>query len=482
MFPTTDADDVALMEYDLVYCHHHQLPLLLPERLPDEVSSAPIIIYNHLSPFELFEAPGVVAERLLGRKSYCNSQETLDALKKFDTGTGRWQVLPNPAPDAFWLEERAPCEELTSLVAVSNHPPSEVAELLDRLEARGVRVTRIGFPWSRRRVTPDDLIAHDAVLTIGKTVQYALAARCAVFCYDHFGGPGWLTEENFDRTAHDNFSGRSHRRTATAEALEEEILSGFPEASRFAAGLPEERRTIYRLAPCLAGLVRLAQDPAERQAALARVRHLYASPDLMRDLAVERNYSSLLRREFLAKQHYHDLYHGLLASVKEGGCAEAAAARRRQALLEMLRCEPGIELWRPFWLRGAVADPASTGRQVSAMEDWIQLHPLASGDVQSRLVFAAVPLAGHGTLDCGLALANPHAGVVVFRIAILLPDGRPVLTVEREVGPGETVACSYAFPPVAGTVRIVLETSMHPDAANAGYAWARFVRPTLRLT
>lgn len=41
---------------------------------------------------------------------------------------------------------------------------------------RGVEVVRLGQPDLVRRVTPTDIDACDAVVTIGKTTQYAMRA------------------------------------------------------------------------------------------------------------------------------------------------------------------------------------------------------------------------------------------------------------------------------------------------------------------
>ncbi|WP_416914340.1 hypothetical protein [Seohaeicola sp.] len=63
------------------------------------------------------------------------------------------------------------------------------------------------------------------VLTIGKSVQYAMAARRPVYVYDRFGGPGWITSENFKNAEKFNFSGRCVGQEKRAEEIASEILA-----------------------------------------------------------------------------------------------------------------------------------------------------------------------------------------------------------------------------------------------------------------
>ena len=48
----------------------------------------------------------------------------------------------------------------------------------------------------------------DAVITIGRSAHFSLAAGVPVFTYDHFGGDGWLRDESFEESFDYNFTGR----------------------------------------------------------------------------------------------------------------------------------------------------------------------------------------------------------------------------------------------------------------------------------
>ena len=87
-------------------------------------------------------------------------------------------------------------------------------------------VTHLGSGGVVALVSPAHVDAADAVITIGKTVQYALAAACPVFCYDIHGGPGWLTQRNLGTARRHNFSGRPFARMDAA-AIARQVLDGY---------------------------------------------------------------------------------------------------------------------------------------------------------------------------------------------------------------------------------------------------------------
>lgn len=88
----------------------------------------------------------------------------------------------------------------------------------------------MGINYDFRRIEPKDLRNCDAVITIGKTVQYALAMKRPVYCYDRFGGPGWLDHRNVELAAHYNFSGRCCSRRIAADEIVSEIVQGYSSA------------------------------------------------------------------------------------------------------------------------------------------------------------------------------------------------------------------------------------------------------------
>ena len=85
----------------------------------------------------------------------------------------------------------------------------------------------------QRTVYVDETVlpAYDLVVSIGKTVPYALAQRVPVYYNDHFGGPGYLDAHNFERARHGNFCGRAFWRTLNAAELYADIKAGHAAAT-----------------------------------------------------------------------------------------------------------------------------------------------------------------------------------------------------------------------------------------------------------
>jgi hypothetical protein len=230
-------DEVAALElsaFDLVWCQHDLLSLLPVAAFERaSVGRLPHIASVSLSPFEPYEYVDGFVARALSADVYANSPETADAIALANAGIlerADIHVFYNAAPSAFWRPLVAASQELRSILLVSNHPPAEIDGCAAILESQGVSVRRLGIGHDVRLIQPEDLAAADAVVSIGKSIAYALAMGKPAFVYDHFGGDGWLTRDNFEINRHFNFSGRPHRRRLTGLALAAEIVEGYSRA------------------------------------------------------------------------------------------------------------------------------------------------------------------------------------------------------------------------------------------------------------
>ena len=220
---------IILNSFDVVYCQHQTITSFLDQLLNIPPAELPLIVYGHLSPFAAIEFPGPHIEGMFGDAFLCNSLETKNKMRDLGLDHTRLKLMQNPAPDAFFdipINER----RLARILVVSNHLPVEVRSSFKLLENDGIKVTFVGLNGTPVRVTPELIAEQDAIISIGKTVQYALAANRPVYVYDHFGGPGWLNESNFSKAAEYNFSGRCCSRKITAEILQNEVRNGFETA------------------------------------------------------------------------------------------------------------------------------------------------------------------------------------------------------------------------------------------------------------
>lgn len=246
-------DRLTSVPFSLVWIHHNLVPGAV---LRGEVDAP--VVFAHLSATVAAEAPLVPGlEAALASAVVFNSPESRDAQVAQglveQVAPERVHVFPNPAPDPFGdVRDRVPGER-PRLLVVSNHIPQDLHRAL-RKAGGTFDVTLVGqqthLGATPQRVDAELVAAHDAVVSIGKTVQYALVAGRAAFCYDRFGGPGWLDIENVDSAAATNFSGRGFDKRRPA-ALARELIDGWERGLEFSREYRETAIHRYRLANAL---------------------------------------------------------------------------------------------------------------------------------------------------------------------------------------------------------------------------------------
>ena len=147
-------------------------------------------------------------------------------VENYSVPESKIMVLPNTAPDEFFDYKFEPPTKLKNIVIVSNHPPKELKLAAQELRRYGVKTVCYGGKNSVN-VTPELLSNFDCVVSIGKTVQYALAMGLPVYNYDHFGGNGYITTANIEEEERANFSGRSTFTKKSSVEIVSEILANY---------------------------------------------------------------------------------------------------------------------------------------------------------------------------------------------------------------------------------------------------------------
>lgn len=273
----TDDPQVLENSYDLYWINHQMAPTQLLERATAGGAGFPLVIFNHMSswhPMEMTILPA--AELGLADLSVANSPETAEALVKRGLQRERLVVLGNPAPDSFWAHAAPPANRsLQSLLVVSNHLPDDLVEALDQLRAEGITVEHVGVGGRVVRVTPELIALYDAVATIGKTVQYSLAVGRPVFCYDWFGGPGWLTPGNLEQARFHNFSGRSGG-MRPGDVLARELIEGYPTAASEVAFV-QQKISDLRWSARLEEILEIASSNSATRTDVPRLTNVQAS-------------------------------------------------------------------------------------------------------------------------------------------------------------------------------------------------------------
>ncbi|WP_439594441.1 hypothetical protein [Falsiroseomonas sp.] len=264
--------------YDLVWLQSRQETVLDYALDPAEAERT-LFAFAHLDRDWALAQPGVVAERVLGQVFIVTVEAARARIAAGGLPRHAIRLSHNAAPAAFEMPPPPPRAQPGTLLLVSNHLPPEVAEAARLLRAEGMQVVHWGQEGEvrDRRLMPADLAAADAVVSIGKTIPYALRARRAAYVYDHFGGPGWLREANFAAVAERNFSGLCCERRLDGAAIAAEILQGYAGAARDAAARDAATLAPYRLEGFMdevLAMLPMARTPAQHRKGLAR--HLLA--------------------------------------------------------------------------------------------------------------------------------------------------------------------------------------------------------------
>ena len=226
----------SLGDFDYVWIHSLTIPRQLLDELKHLRKKMPAFIFLHMSCFDHIpdEHPWIYDfENKLSSLSLYISEETLESNKKFGLPS-KVGFFRNPAPLEFQeLAERKVSRTIRKVLIVSNHPPKEILDAREILVDDGVKVDVYGEGRDNYSpISAEALKKYDAVITIGKTVQYCIVGLLPVYIYDWFGGPGWLSKTNYELAKQHNFSGRPFSQK-TGEEIAREILDGFAEALDF---------------------------------------------------------------------------------------------------------------------------------------------------------------------------------------------------------------------------------------------------------
>lgn len=223
----TDVEQINLEIIDLVWSQHCLFASLFQNRIYKELHIK--LISVHLSPYEMLELCSVPYMKLLKCVFVANSLETKDKLISLGVNNDNILVSGNCAPGEY-LNNLPKKKSLHNILVVSNHVPQEIMEAINILSEK-YQISVIGGK-KPVLVNPELINKYDMIITIGKTVQYGLLSGVPVYCYDHFGGPGFLNHENFEVARYHNFSGRGFDKK-TAKQIAIEIEKEFDLASKF---------------------------------------------------------------------------------------------------------------------------------------------------------------------------------------------------------------------------------------------------------
>ena len=215
---TESSDD----KFDIIWAQHFTT---LDKIFLETKITSNFVIFSSLSPYETLESPPLSVEKV--NLFLANSFETKEKLIEMGLSNESIYLLPNPVTDNFFKVSNRFLRELKKIAVVSNHIPDEIRETISCLRNDGFDVVLYGLEGIFELITPSILEQYDAVITIGRTVQYCLAIGIPVYCYDRFGGCGWIISSNINEASKFNFSGRCTNRKLTVNEIIEEIKENY---------------------------------------------------------------------------------------------------------------------------------------------------------------------------------------------------------------------------------------------------------------
>lgn len=226
--------DFTNIEFDIVWAHHS---FLLNWLIFEKGLKAKRIIASSLSPVVPFEfIPNYANDLSL---VLANSKETKEAL--INEGIKEVHVLENYSFKKYFEQEND-IKSLKNIAIVSNHIPQEVKEAKKLLESNGYNVQIYGIEGKRELIDDKILKKYDAIISIGKTVQYAMSLQIPIYVYDIHGGEGYITLENIEKNREKNFSGRGFEKKGEKQ-IYTEIVENFSKTLKI---MPEIKEYAYK--------------------------------------------------------------------------------------------------------------------------------------------------------------------------------------------------------------------------------------------
>ena len=281
--------------YDYALCYHHPvLPMLLVKGI--QIKN---IVFGSLSSIESIEIPSM----LLGDtyKLHVHNPRLKELMmERYGIKEEQIFVAPNIVRDSFSQRDNICSGSLGRIAVVSNHVPQELRKLKYILEQNNILVDYYGREDKYVPMSADILCQYDCIISIGKTVQYALALGIPVFVYDHFGGNGYITPENLDTEEYYNFSGRNDFRQLSAEQLAEELINNYQDALSGVISLRAIARERYSVSKNAMVIFEQHAKPFEY------TREMTAYVEQMAYLANKVRYSLDVSSEKQQRQSYYD--------------------------------------------------------------------------------------------------------------------------------------------------------------------------------
>ena len=161
-----------------------------------------------------------------------NSKMVIDVLTKQMPIKKDIIVFPNYAPNIYFHNKIKKVEKIIKICIVSNHVPKELNDFQKIAITNGIKVDIYGIGNIEKYVDNNVLSEYDLIISIGKTIYYALAMGKLAYCYDRFGGYGFINSKNIDECFQKNFSGKGLGKFLTGQEIYNDIIENFKNTNK----------------------------------------------------------------------------------------------------------------------------------------------------------------------------------------------------------------------------------------------------------
>lgn len=216
--------DKLYKKYDILWSHHYPLVdyLLFYTDIKFD--------YVHhlcLSFYEAYEQLPIYYEDL--NLVSAMSEKCRDELISDKKNNNKKEVLvfPNYAKLSYFNKTKKISNHIKKIAIVSNHIPEELLKIKSLIEQENIILDIYGQGYNYVKIDEKILLEYDVIISIGKTCYYSIALGIPTYIYDRFGGDGYITPKNINKSYQNNFSGRAFRRKLTANEIKDELISEY---------------------------------------------------------------------------------------------------------------------------------------------------------------------------------------------------------------------------------------------------------------
>lgn len=136
--------------------------------------------------------------------------------------------MPNYATKEYFNVKYECSNVIKKIAIISNHVPGELEQFKEYTEIHSdINVDIYGMHHQYTLVTPALLKKYDVVISVGKTIFYALAIGIPCYTYDEVCTEGYITVNNYQKNFNHNMAYNLEYNKKTGEEIFKEIISEY---------------------------------------------------------------------------------------------------------------------------------------------------------------------------------------------------------------------------------------------------------------